>query len=41
MENNDLLMQVTAKAKVWLSDNYDAETRKEVQALLDNEEKTD
>ncbi|MBB4035581.1 phosphoglucomutase [Dysgonomonas hofstadii] len=41
MENNDLLMQVTAKAKVWLSDNYDAETRKEVQALLDNEEKTE
>lgn len=41
MENNDLLMQVTAKAKVWLSDKYDAETRKEVQALLDKEDKTE
>lgn len=40
MENNDLLLQVTAKAKMWLSDNYDEETRKEVQALLDNEDKT-
>jgi len=41
MENNDLLAQVTAKAKVWLSENYDAQTRKEVQALLDKEDKTD
>ncbi|MDU1890875.1 MAG: phospho-sugar mutase [Dysgonomonas sp.] len=41
MENNDLLMQVTAKAKTWLSDKYDAETRKEVQALLDKEDKTE
>ncbi|MDR0825093.1 MAG: phospho-sugar mutase [Prevotella sp.] len=41
MENDDLLTQVTAKAKVWLSDKYDAETRKEVQALLDKEDKTD
>ncbi|WP_108822340.1 phospho-sugar mutase [Dysgonomonas sp. Marseille-P4361] len=40
MENNDLLMQVTAKAQNWLSDRYDVETRKEVQALLDNEDKT-
>lgn len=41
MENNDLLEQVTAKAKGWLSEHYDAETRKEVQALLDNEDKTE
>lgn len=41
MENNDLLIQVTAKAKNWLSENYDAETRKEVQALLDKEDKTE
>lgn len=41
MENNELLMQVTAKAKTWLSDKYDAETRKEVQALLDKEDKTE
>lgn len=40
MENNDLLMQVTSKAKTWLSDKYDAETREQVQALLDNEDKT-
>lgn len=40
MENNELLMQVTAKAKTWLSDKYDAETRKEVQAMLDSEDKT-
>ena len=40
MENNELLLQVTAKAKTWLSDKYDAETRTEVQALLDNEDKT-
>ncbi len=33
-------MQVTAKAKTWFSDKYDAETRKEVQALLDNSDPT-
>ncbi|MDR1504992.1 MAG: phospho-sugar mutase [Prevotella sp.] len=41
MESNDLLIQVTAKAKTWLSDKYDEETRKEVQALLDKEDKTE
>lgn len=41
MENQELLLQVTDKAKVWLSDKYDEKTRKEVQALLDNEDKTD
>jgi phosphoglucomutase len=41
MESNELLMQVTAKAKTWLSDKYDAETRKDVQALLDKEDKTE
>jgi phosphoglucomutase len=41
MESNDLLMQLTAKAKTWLSDKYDEETRKEVQALLDKEDKTE
>ncbi|WP_419034225.1 phospho-sugar mutase [Dysgonomonas gadei] len=41
MESNDLLMQVTAKAKTWLSDKYDEETRTEVQALLDKEDKTE
>lgn len=41
MENNELLLQVTAKAKTWLSDKYDDETRKLVQALLDKEDKTE
>ena len=40
MENNELLLQVTAKANSWLSDKYDADTRKEVQAMLDNEDKS-
>lgn len=40
MENNDLLAQVTARAQGWLSDKYDAETREEVQAMLDNDDKT-
>ncbi len=41
MESSDLLAQVTSKAKTWLSDKYDADTRKEVQVLLDREDKTD
>ncbi|MBF0761098.1 phospho-sugar mutase [Dysgonomonas mossii] len=41
MENSELLAQVTAKAKTWLSEKYDADTRKEVQALLDQEDKTE
>jgi len=41
MENEELLMQVTAKAKAWLSDQYNQETRKAVQALLDKEDKTE
>lgn len=41
MEHNELLMQVTAKAKSWLSEKYDEETRKAVQALLDKEDKTE
>lgn len=41
MENSELLAQVTAKAKIWLSEKYDADTRKEVQALLDQEDKTE
>lgn len=40
MENKELILQVVNKAKGWLSDKYDAETRKEVQALLDAEDKT-
>jgi len=41
MDNNQLLKDVTKKAQVWLTENYDADTKKEVQRLLDNEDKTD
>lgn len=41
MKNEELVQQVTEKAKLWLSDKYDEQTRKEVQALLDNEDKTE
>ena len=41
MDNNDLLKQVSAKAQTWLTDNYDEETRCEVQRMLDNEDKTE
>ena len=37
--DNELIKMVTAKANEWLSPAYDEETRKEVQALLDNEDK--
>ena len=39
--DNELLKQVTEKAKKWLSPEYDEETRAAVQAMLDNEDKTD
>ncbi len=39
--DNALLQEVTAKANAWLSGNFDAETKKEVQRLLDNSDKTD
>lgn len=37
--NNNLIFLATEKAKTWLSDLYDGETRKQVQQLLDNEDK--
>lgn len=37
--NNNLIFLATEKAKNWLSDLYDGETRKQVQQLLDNEDK--
>jgi len=40
MENQELLRSVTAKAQSWLTDNYDAKTRAEVQAMLDNPDKS-
>ncbi len=39
--DNQLIEQVTAKAKVWLSPEYDENTRAAVQAMLDAEDKTD
>lgn len=42
MENNDeLLKSVTEKAKVWLGNGYDEETRTDVQRMLDNADKTE
>ena len=41
MENNaQLIAQCEAQAKLWLSPAFDEETRKEVQAMLDNPDKT-
>ncbi|MDR1258369.1 MAG: phospho-sugar mutase [Tannerellaceae bacterium] len=38
MENIELLTLVRNKAKGWLTDSYDAETRSQVQTLLDKED---
>ncbi len=41
MDNNaQLIAQCEARAKQWLTPAFDEETRKEVQAMLDNEDKT-
>ena len=41
MENNELLEMVRSKAQGWLTKSYDAETRANVQELLDNEDPTE
>ncbi len=41
MENENLLVEVTAKAQTWLNGNYDAETKSAVQQMLDSEDKTE
>ena len=42
MENNSqLIAQCESKAKQWLSPAFDEETRQQVQAMLDKEDKTD
>ena len=41
MQNDELLKQVTERAQVWLGEGYDAETRAEVQRLLEQEDKTE
>ncbi|MCG8686228.1 MAG: hypothetical protein MI892_15220 [Desulfobacterales bacterium] len=39
--NQDTLNSVIEKANAWLTDVYDEETRKEVQRMLDQEDKTE
>ena len=39
MAEGNLIARVTNKAQSWLGDSYDAETRAEVQRMLDNEDK--
>lgn len=41
MENNDLLKEVISKAQSWIDGNYDAETKKTVQTMLNNSDKTE
>ena len=41
MENKELLEKVRSKAQSWLTESYDADTRAQVQALLDNEDPTE
>ena len=41
MEQNEFLAQVRAKATGWLAPGYDAETRHEVQRMLDNPDTTE
>ena len=41
MENKELVAQCREKAQEWLSPAFDEETRKEVQAMLDNPDPTD
>ncbi|MBR5726806.1 MAG: phospho-sugar mutase [Muribaculaceae bacterium] len=41
MYDEKLLQEVTSRAKVWLGEGYDEKTRAEVQAMLDNDDKTD
>jgi phosphoglucomutase len=41
MENNTLLNEVIARAQTWLTGNYDAQTKSEVQKMIDAEDKTE
>lgn len=41
MENEELIKQVTEKAKKWLTPAYDAETQAEIKKMLENADKTD
>ncbi|WP_205461974.1 phospho-sugar mutase [Mangrovibacterium lignilyticum] len=39
--NSDVLEMVISKAQTWLSDVYDADTRKDVQRMMDQDDKTE
>ncbi len=41
MNNDELLKSVTEKAERWLGDQYDEQTRTEVKAMLDSDDKTE
>ncbi len=41
MKNDELIAQVTAKAMTWINGGYDADTKAEVQRMLDAEDKTE
>lgn len=41
MDNKDLLALVEANAKTWLDESFDAETRDQVQKMLDNPDKNE
>lgn len=41
MEQESLIKEVTKKAQIWLGKEYDAETRADVQRMLDSEDKTE
>ena len=41
MENDSLLLQVVAKAQIWLTGNYNEETKAEIRQLLDKDDKTE
>ncbi|MDR0334019.1 MAG: phospho-sugar mutase [Dysgonamonadaceae bacterium] len=40
MENETLIAQVTERAQAWINGNYNAETKQEVQNMLDNDDKS-
>ncbi len=41
MDNNTLLNEVITRAQIWLTGNYNAQTKAEVQKMLDAEDKTE
>ena len=41
MKDEELIKSVTAKATVWLGNDYDEETRAEVKKMMENDDKTE